>query len=52
MNDYESLVADCDLAIQVTEAAYYNAQDDEDQATLDEALDKIKLVKERAEAKA
>jgi hypothetical protein len=51
MNDYERLVEDLDQAIATTETAYYNAQDEEDQALIDEALDKLKAVKERAGAR-
>lgn len=51
MNDYESLAEDVQQAIQVTETAYYNAVDEEDQVTLQEAIDKLQEVKERAEAK-
>lgn len=52
MNDYESLAEDVQQAIDVTETAYYNAVDEEDQVTLQEAIDKLQEVKARAEAKA
>jgi hypothetical protein len=51
MNDYERLAQDVRQAIDVTEAAYYCAQDEEDQVTLNEALDLLKQVHARAEAK-
>jgi hypothetical protein len=52
MNDYESLAEDVQQAIDVTETAYCNAVDAEDQETLQEVLDKLLMVKARAEAKA
>lgn len=52
MNDYESLADDVQQAINVTETAYYNAQDEVDQATLADAIEKLQEVKTRAEAKA
>jgi len=48
MNDYESLAEDVQQAINATETAYYNAQDEEDQARLDDALDILREVHERA----
>lgn len=51
-NDYTKTAEDVQTAIQVTETAYYDAQDDEDQATLQEAIDLLVEVKERAEKKA
>lgn len=50
-NDYTRLAQDVQDAINMTETAYYNAQDAEDQVMLDDVLDTLREVKERAEAK-
>lgn len=52
MNDYEQTVEDVQAAIQQTETAYYNAQDEQDQVDLDDALDILRRVEARATAKA
>lgn len=52
MNDYELLAENLQQAIIAAENAYYSAQDSEDEADIDRALDILKMVEERAKAKA
>ena len=42
MNDYENTVEDLDAAIAAAETAYYNAQDEDLQVLIDDALDKLR----------
>lgn len=48
MNDYETTTEDLDNAINVTETAYYNAQDEDLETLIDEALDKLREARERS----
>lgn len=51
MNDYEKTVQDLADAIQATETAYNNAVDSEDETEIDDAVEILRRVKARAEAK-
>lgn len=51
MNDYEKLVQEARDAINATETAYHNAQDEEDQTELSEALEILERVERRAKGK-
>ena len=49
MNDYERTVADIEQALVAAETAYYNAQDEDLQTLIDEAMDRLRDARERAE---
>lgn len=50
-NDYTQTAEDLEQAIHVVETAYYNAKDEEDQAAIDDALDILRTVRDRAKTK-
>lgn len=51
-NDYTKLAEDIQQAINVAETAYYNANDDDIQAEIQDALDALGDAKTKCEARA